>query len=191
MVNDHSCDLLFIDFEASGLNKNSWPIELGMGWRNESGAWTIESRLIRPHDTWSMDFWEPEAEAVHGISRAELDDAPTAAEVAQWYLEMATDRTVISDFPDYDGRWADLLLAPEKRPNPYFPAGPYISHFFHNAAQSTFSDDAFMALMLGEGEFAKPRPKVHRAAGDVRILTDLWDTLQRFDQQRHAHDPQP
>lgn len=180
-------NLLVIDFEASGLRKGSWPIELGMGWKDAGGHWIIESKLIRPHPTWSMDLWDAEAEAVHGIHREELETAPSRQEVAEWYLDMAKGREVTSDFPDYDGVWASLLIEPEIIPDPNLPCfiGPWVSNFFHNEVQSAFSEAAFDAMMMGEGDLSLDYPKAHRAAADVRRLTDLWDALVRFDQKGH------
>jgi DNA polymerase III subunit epsilon len=193
MVNDHSSDLLIIDFEASGLRPGSWPIELGMGWRKDDGTWAIESKLIRPHPSWSMNLWDADAEAVHGISRDELEGAPTPEEVAEWYLDMAKGRQVTSDFPDLDGLWARRLVKTGVIPDPDWPDPdvPWASSFFHNEVPRSFSEAAVDAMWGGEGELSLDYPKAHRAAADVRRLTDLWDALIRFDQQRDGHAPQP
>lgn len=98
-----------IDFEASSLQ--GWPIEVGVSMR-VSGAILTWSSLIRPAPKWSMDDWAPAAEAVHGIARAQLNDAPTPAQVATELMRLIKSRRLLSDAPDYDGRWLrELLLA--------------------------------------------------------------------------------
>ena len=100
---------IFIDFEASSLAPDSWPIEVGIAWVND-GRISVASRLIRPEPAWSMEAWHPESEAVHGIVREELDDADPAANVATWLLKMLKDKTVVSDAPEFDQRWCDRLM---------------------------------------------------------------------------------
>jgi hypothetical protein len=58
---------VFIDFEASSLNKDSYPVEVA--WVFEDGR--SRSFLIRPAPGWTD--WSAEAEAIHGISRDQLD----------------------------------------------------------------------------------------------------------------------
>lgn len=60
--------LVFLDFEASSLNKRSYPIEVG--WILEGGR--SESRLIRPAPDWTD--WGPAAEGIHHIDRSMLFD---------------------------------------------------------------------------------------------------------------------
>lgn len=58
--------LAFLDFEASSLGKQSFPIEVA--WVFEDGA--AEAHLIRPAPTWTD--WDPQSEAIHHISRDTL-----------------------------------------------------------------------------------------------------------------------
>ena len=57
---------LFLDFEASSLSKQSYPVEIG--WIDESGQG--ESHLLHPAP--NCTEWDDEAAAVHGISRRTL-----------------------------------------------------------------------------------------------------------------------
>lgn len=40
--------LVFIDFEASSLDSDSWPIEIGLSWIEPDGSVTSFGKLIRP-----------------------------------------------------------------------------------------------------------------------------------------------
>ena len=100
---------VFIDFEASSLAPNGWPIEVGIAWVN-NGTIVVESKLIRPVSTWSMNDWHPESEAVHGISRADLDNAEPAENVAIWLRDKLQGKLVVSDAPEFDQRWLDGLM---------------------------------------------------------------------------------
>lgn len=103
---------MFLDIGASSLLPGSFPIEIGLAWISDveigSGA-----RLIKPALHWDMSSWSPDSEAVHGISRQELDrKGLPPEEVAQWLLdEVGRASVVVSDAPSYDQRWLDLLLA--------------------------------------------------------------------------------
>ena len=66
---------VFLDFEASSLGKDSYPIEVA--WVFEDGR--SETHLIRPAPAWTD--WDERAAAIHGILRADLEIHGTAAEV--------------------------------------------------------------------------------------------------------------
>lgn len=63
---------IFIDFEASSLSEQSWPIEVGLA-RLEGKRVVIESKLIRPRPDWSEFDWNEKSAAVHGIPRSDLE----------------------------------------------------------------------------------------------------------------------
>jgi len=100
---------LFVDFEASSLTSESWPIEVGVAQIVERQV-IVESRLIRPHETWDPEDWHPESAAVHGISRAELAAADPAEEVARWLVRRMGSSVLVSDAPEYDRKWLIRLL---------------------------------------------------------------------------------
>ena len=76
-------NMLFVDFEASGLSGGSWPIELGLAWI-ERGKARSASRLIRPHPSWPEAVWSAESAEMHRIPRRALDRAWPAERVAAW-----------------------------------------------------------------------------------------------------------
>ena len=103
-------DLLFIDIEASSLERGSWPIELGLARILPGGRIVSEARLIRPAPGWREEFWHAESATVHGIARGALDAAPPAAEVAGWALRQLSNRVAVSDAPEFDIGWLRELL---------------------------------------------------------------------------------
>lgn len=101
--------LMFIDLEASSLEPDGWPVEVGLAWR-EGGRLLAEGRLIRPEPHWPMSAWSPESAAVHGIALADLRAAEPAPEVARWVLNRAAGRRLVSDAPPWDRAWLATLL---------------------------------------------------------------------------------
>ncbi len=98
---------LWIDFEASGLGEDSYPIEFA--WVAEDG--THATYLIRPEPGWTA--WSGEAEELHGIARETLErDGRPAEEVARLLHGIASMPGVrlFSDAPAHDRAWAARLL---------------------------------------------------------------------------------
>lgn len=98
-------EIVFLDFEASSLEKESYPIEIA--WVGESGF--EESYLIKPAAEWTD--WSDEAEAIHGIQRARLtaDGAPHD-EVAKRMVDALGDHALFASAPSWDGQWLSKLL---------------------------------------------------------------------------------
>lgn len=104
-------DLAFLDFEASSLADDSWPVEIGLSWVTDDGEIETHSRLICPHPDWPLSAWSEKSAAVHGIDRATLeDDGHDAAEVARWFMKLTAGRRVASDAPEFDAPWLRRLL---------------------------------------------------------------------------------
>lgn len=157
---------IFIDFEASGLGEDTWPIEVGLAWIGIDGDVHAEGHLIRPEPIWSWDAWSEESAGIHNIPRAQLDDAPAAADVAPWVVRTVGRATVLSGAPPYDQRWLDVLLAtigsPELRIEDY-----------HAAAFSWFGGATAPQLHAPYGTLNQRRVP-HRAAEDARGLALAW-----------------
>lgn len=97
--------IAFIDIEASGLMKGSFPVE---------AAWlageTSGEILISPTGFWDDSRWDADAEAMHGISINELKRRGRHPKVAAATLETALrGRIVFSDSPQHDEAWADMI----------------------------------------------------------------------------------
>lgn len=154
---------IFIDFEASSLDPNSWPIEIGLAWI-EGAAVQSTSRLIRPEQTWPASAWSRASAAVHGIRRRDLDQGNPAIEVARWAVAQIGNRFPISDAPEFDQRWFDRLLDLD----PLLDR-PTLRDFDLEAAAAF----RFPAIARVYGRRDRD-PRAHRAEADARELAEAW-----------------
>jgi hypothetical protein len=167
---------VFLDFEASSLGDDSYPIEVG--WVFEDGR--EEDHLIRPAPAWTD--WDEEAEAMHGISREALEAGGEPHEaVARRVLDELSTHAVYVSAPSWDGKWLSVLLR----------AGGFPRH----AMRFRDSDEAMMEaataglapsipasdldaaaadLVESVRRKAAARPVSHRALDDARQERDLW-----------------
>ncbi|MXQ10082.1 transcriptional regulator [Microvirga makkahensis] len=98
-------DIVFLDFEASSLGKDSYPIEVG--WVFASGQ--EESYLIRPAPSWTD--WSAESEATHRLTRERLlAEGTPHDEVANHMLEALSGHALFATAPSWDGQWLSKLL---------------------------------------------------------------------------------
>jgi hypothetical protein len=97
---------VFLDFEASSLAQDSYPIEVGWVFEDGRGG---EAHLIRPAPAWTD--WDASAEAIHHIprSRLEAEGEPHEA-VAARMLEALSAHVVYASAPSWDGKWLSTLL---------------------------------------------------------------------------------
>lgn len=97
--------IVVIDFEASSLGEDSYPIEVGIArWREPDAPIEIWSSLIRPMKEWETRHWSAISQTVHGIPREALRDAPEAAAVLG-RLNGLCGRQVYCDGGQEDLRW--------------------------------------------------------------------------------------
>jgi hypothetical protein len=92
----------FIDFEASGIAPDSYPIEVAVVYPGSEFQ-----TLIQPAPYW--DHWSHDAEDMHGISRDQLLlEGRPALEVAILMNELFAGKTLCSDAPT-DCFWLEVL----------------------------------------------------------------------------------
>ena len=161
--------IIFIDFEASSLSSESWPIEIGLSWI-EGGAVRTWSSLIRPRASWLSSGWSSASAQVHGIPREELDNAPGADSVARSAIDLVGGRNLLCDAPEFDGHWLSRLMA-----------GQGAEHLklmeFGEVAAKAF-DDATLDWVY---EGLERRHVPHRAGPDSARLAGAWnDGLKRL-----------
>ena len=143
----------FIDFEASGIAPDSYPIEVAVVF--PGGEYQA---LIQPASYW--DHWSYDAQDMHQITREQLvNEGTPAIQVAQRMNELFDGKILCSDNPA-DCFWLDVL---------YEAAG----------IEPTFSVsplEAFIGREAATGALAlRPPFRVHRALGDTRALADCID----------------
>lgn len=145
-----------IDVEASGFGRGSYPIEVGLAFPDQQ----TEAYLIHPAPDWT--HWDPEAEAVHGISREQLlrEGRPIVEVAAVLNARLAGNR-VFSDAWSFDTSWVGRL----------FDAAGFSQHFRIDTIRSLLTEAQVQvwqdARTQVEAEAGETR---HRAAIDARLL---------------------
>ncbi|OPA95600.1 hypothetical protein BFW88_07585 [Pseudomonas fluorescens] len=93
----------FIDFEASGIAPDSYPIEVAVV-SNE----TVYSSLIKPVRYWT--HWSFDAQDMHGLTQDHLlQEGDTPHAVAKQMNQLFSGQVLCSDSPQ-DGLWFDVLF---------------------------------------------------------------------------------
>ncbi|MEH6505987.1 MAG: hypothetical protein V7786_06870 [Sulfitobacter litoralis] len=158
-----------LDFEASSLSENSWPIEVGLSWlvAGEVRTW---SGLIRPAIEWKLADWSPHSAVVHGIPIEDLADAPHARDIARGLLEQLGGRTLVSDAPEFESRWLSRLMKAA-----LMDVTPAIEDY-HRVSFANFSGLALDMLY----EALERRPVPHRAGPDSARLVHAWRTALQY-----------
>jgi hypothetical protein len=170
---------LFLDFEASSLSKDSYPIEVGWVFEDGSG----EATLIRPVPAWSE--WDSAAEAIHHISRETLyrDGQPVDAICAR-LIGLSQTLTLLASAPSWDGHWLSMLLRGAGRPRHLIRLQD-TEIAFAAAARAQLgaraTDTAVAKLIADARAVVDAQPPGHRALSDARREWRIWTTI------REAH----
>ncbi|WP_049870117.1 hypothetical protein [Pseudomonas putida] len=143
----------FIDFEASGIAPDSYPIEVAVVYPGGEYQTLIQS--ARYWDHWSYD-----AQDMHQITREQLiAEGTPALEVATAMNRLFDGKILCSDNP-VDCYWLEVLYEAAGI-EPTFSVSPLEVFIGREAATE--------ALAL------RPPFRVHRALGDTRALADCID----------------
>jgi hypothetical protein len=179
---------VFLDFEASSLKKNGFPIEIG--WAFEDGRG--ENMLIRPAPNWTE--WDPRAEAIHGIPLETLEREGTPHEaVARRMVETLGGLQLFASAPSWDGKWLSLLLRSAGYPRhtlrlrdteeaQYESAWAILAPVAGPEAAERIARE-LMARVRAEGE---SRPVRHRALADAEEELRRWRDIRRLAEERAA-----
>ena len=151
----------FLDIEASGLHFDAYPIEIAL---HLDG--TIHSWLILPERDWT--HWSNEAEALHGIPRAMLDQQGVPARqvaIAINELMAESDGLIYSDACAWDEDWINIL----------FNASGLSREFHVLPIEDLFDtgDWARFQLILKTLQKENHAGR-HRAAADVGMIYQAW-----------------
>lgn len=158
-----------IDFEASGLHRSSYPIQVGV----TNGRIEYQS-LIRPMGHWQL--WDDEAEQVHGLERRMLiENGIDAAKVAQQLNELLAGHLVYCDAIQWDGFWARVL----------FSDNGLHQRFTLADVTSLFETDTQIEKVLAERTRLESSGQyyLHHAMDDARIL---WQALAHALDNQHC-----
>lgn len=166
----------FIDFEASSLGRRGYPIEVA--WVFEDG--NSETFLIAPIDEWTD--WDPAAEAIHGISRAQLSREGVSTDiVARRLVDALQGFKVFASAPSWDGKWLSALLRSAGLPR-------HAIRVFDTDAALMELAAALLAPVLSSKEIHRATRKIladaashfgdrqpsHRALPDAQFERERW-----------------
>lgn len=145
-----------LDMEASGFGRDSYPIEVGLAMPDGR----LYCSLIRPAAEWT--HWDPAAEALHHISRANvLRHGRDAATVCQQLDEQLRGMTVYSDGWANDYSWLGKL----------FDAAGRVPSFRLDNLRGLLSDDqADRWHVMKQAVARELHSKRHRASADAHVL---------------------
>lgn len=165
--------LLCLDFEASGSGAGGYPIEVAI---TVVATGVTREWLIAPTPAWlETGVWETEAEAVHGISRAEIiAHGRGVGDVAAELTAQTRGTQVLSDAPTYDMKWLrDLYRAVGAEP----PFELLDFHQFAWRAAVLRRRRPDIAIVKAEAEAYALFPKQHRAGPDARRNAEILRQL--------------
>lgn len=158
---------LFLDYEASSLFADSYPIEVGYSRLDLPESISF---LIKPHQTWRSCRWDAHSESVHGIPQALLDvEGIETDEVCRRIAAATAGRTVISDFPRVEMAWSERLFSAHGL------RVPFVVHAFEDylweraAAEKVDPGEAFFVMHAHAHRFKS----VHRAGPDSFRMTEV------------------
>jgi hypothetical protein len=168
-----------LDFEASSLSDDSYPIEVG--WVLDDGSG--EGMLIRPAPGWLE--WDEAAAAIHGITRAELarDGVPYDQVCARIIGLFDAGHVLYASAPSWDGHWLSMLLRAAGRPRHLIRLRD-TDELLIAAARARLGPgaaDAEVAARIAEARACiETAPPAHRALADARREWAVWrDILER------------
>jgi len=161
----------FLDFEASSLSGNSYPIEVAWSLADRS----IESHLVSPAGIEQWTDWSLLSQEVHGISRDELlTDGKSPAWICARMNDQLAGQLVYTDNPMYDGMWlAEMFSVARVRLK--FKLGLIdellFGRVYPNPAARANAREQVLQMK------AQARERVggqHRALLDVRYMLELY-----------------
>lgn len=163
--------ICFIDLEASGPHRGSYPIEVE--WSSPdlvSGGF-----LISPAPDWGPDDWRRTAELVHGISLEDcLAQGASVQEAAVRLNRALAERTLYSDAPDYDRSWL-LRLYEAAHMQPAFslkllPLEPLL----RDTLRARGHNDWWPDIEDLSRHVDTRHPRTHRAEADARHMAAMY-----------------
>jgi len=154
-------DIQLIYIEASGLHFDSYPIEVAILSNGQPRSW-----LIAPQPTWT--YWDPNAEALHGISREMLRAEGLSCTAVTKHLSTAIhpeDRVLYSDAAEWDWDWIQTL---------YIAAGAVLD-FNVLPIQQLMTPRQMEVFNSEKRRLVEDKTyRLHRAASDVALMCHAY-----------------
>ncbi|KLK91761.1 transcriptional regulator [Microvirga vignae] len=176
-------DIVFLDFEASSLGKEGYPIEVA--WVFASGG--EETHLIKPAPSWTD--WSAESEATHHLTRERLmSEGEAHDKVAKRMLDVLSGHALYATAPSWDGQWLSRLLRGAGLPRHALRLQD--TDVAHESAICRILQEAGVSESecadLAKEILAQARRKdeadgepVHRALADAKRELRVWRDVQR------------
>lgn len=150
-----------IDLEASGLDRKSYPIEVGITNGTISAQW-----LISPEKNWT--FWCEKAAKIHNIPRQLLlSEGLPIKQVCHELNEILDQSTVYSDAQEWDSFWLQVLFNAANTPQAFTVKS--IEVFLKTPTLINQYIDKKQAV-LDQGVY-----QYHRALDDAKIIYTALD----------------
>ena len=160
--------MYIIDFEASGLGKASYPIEVAWG----DGRHPITSFLLNPECMDGWTDWDPRSIEFHGIPRDKLiKKGEDPKRIAEIMVKELAGKILYSDEPRYDNMWKDRLLK-DSGYDPGLIRIKNLKYFLNKMIKATSPKMKFTDLLE---EFSAKTKTPHRAGPDVSWLFEFVD----------------
>jgi hypothetical protein len=166
-------NILCLDFEASGLGPQSYPVEVAIA---DCNSTEFTSWLIRPAQEWlATGIWWDQSAEVHKITMSELmADGQPPERVARALNARCNGKIVLCDGGEHDRRWLlRLFLSAEERPS--FELSDFDAFAFELAERSGRRPE--IAIRRAALEALSRFPRLHRAAPDARRCAETLKLL--------------
>ena len=168
---------VFYDCEASSLE--GLPIEIGWAFLDrQSGQVQSESHLIKPPSNWDLlNLWDPEAEALHGISIEQLmAHGRPPSEIAHRMNAILTDAELFSD-DSKDEVWLRQMFEEAGTVPSFTICRTNAQAMIAQAAREFGWDPA--SYQAAKQNADRVAPHIHRAEPDARHWAVFWQIISR------------
>jgi hypothetical protein len=176
---------VFLDFEASSLSKHSYPVEVA--WVFEDGR--SRSFLIKRTPGWTD--WSSEAEALHGISRDQLDnEGVDVAVIVDEMVATLANQELYASAPSWDGKWLSALLRAAGHPRHELRLRKSDEAFLTAAGAvlgSSVSKQELADLVNDVITQSEPAASPHRALPDALLELERWNLVRAEAVARRGH----
>jgi hypothetical protein len=153
--------IVFLDFEASGLFGETWPIEVGYA----ASCGDEDDFLLSRQPDWSLEQWDTRSQQIHGISLADLEENGVDPATALARLRRVKDAVVVSDAPDFENFWLGKIAEAAGMEAPF----KVVDWESVLPSDQTREERDTLLARARAGEQHR-----HRAAADARIMRAVW-----------------
>ena len=138
-----------------------------MGVKLQDGS--IHALLIKPANSW--EHWDESAQAIHGISREQLNaQGKNVREVAIFLNELCAGQTLYSDAWSFDSSWLGRL----------FDEAEIVQRFKLDTLMRLLNENELARWSDTKDAMAKELAlDLHRAANDVQLLSETFKKVKQ------------